>query len=157
MRISIRILPALLAALLPAFVAAAEFSSLEERMSQTEFKASGLDKLSAQELKSLNDWLRIHGLTSDAPVATRGGKKEFYPDEMSRDAIETKIAGTFTGWLGKTQWTMENGQVWQQAESGQRRDWNLTNPTVHLKPMILGSWLMAIDGCGCNVRVQRVK
>ena len=42
---------------------AAEFSSLEERMSQTQFHDAGLDKLSPQELKNLNDWLRGHPAT----------------------------------------------------------------------------------------------
>ena len=157
MRLLYRIAPALLLASLPFLASAAAFSSLEERMSQSDFNAAGLGKLSPDELKLLNDWLRTHGLSADAPVATRGGKPDFYPDEMSRDSVETKMAGQFTGWMGKTQWTMENGQVWQQAESGQRHDWSLNQPTVHIKPMVLGSWLMSVEGCGCNVRVQRVK
>lgn len=136
---------------------AAEFSTLEERMSQSEFKAAGLDRLSAAELKSLNDWLRSHGLGADAPVAIRDGKPDFYPDQFKRETVETRIAGPFTGWLGKTRWTMENGQVWEQAESGRRQDWSLQQPTVHIKPMIMGSWLMSVEGCGCSLRVQRVK
>jgi len=28
---------------------------------------------------------------------------------------------------------------------------------VRIKPMLLGSWLMYVDGCGCSVRVQRIK
>ena len=52
---------------------------------------------------------------------------------------------------------MENGQVWEQAESGRRQEWSLQQPTVRIKPMIMGSWLMSVEGCGCNVRVQRVK
>ncbi|HOV57674.1 MAG TPA: hypothetical protein PLN91_07350 [Rhodanobacteraceae bacterium] len=138
-------------------LAAAPFSTLEERMSQSEFKAAGLERLSPEELKSLNDWLRSHGLTADAPMAMRDGKPDFYPDQFKRETVETRIAGAFTGWLGKTRWTMENGQVWEQAESGRRQEWSLQQPTVRIKPMIMGSWLMSVEGCGCNVRVQRVK
>ena len=44
--------------LITAAASAAEFSSLEERMSQAQFHAAGLDKLSPEELKVLNDWVR---------------------------------------------------------------------------------------------------
>lgn len=135
----------------------AEFSSLEERMSQTEFSAAGLSKLSPDELKTLNEWLRVHGLAPNAPIATGGGGTEFYPNDDARDVVETHIAGHFTGWMGKTVWAMDNGQVWQQAESGLFRDISLDNPAVRLKPMMLGSWLMVIDGCNCSLRVKRIK
>jgi hypothetical protein len=156
MRLTALFCPLILATTLPLAAVAADFSSLEERMSQSEYRAAGLDKLSPEELKSLNEWLRVHGLAPGAPVA-RGKKLEFYPEDNEREVIDTAMAGTFTGWLGKTQWTMANGQVWQQAESGQRQDWSLSNPKVRLKPMLMGSWLMTVEGCGCSLRVSRIK
>ncbi|MBL8296883.1 MAG: hypothetical protein JNN30_00930 [Rhodanobacteraceae bacterium] len=139
---------------------AAEFSTLEERMSGAEFTAAGLDRLSPEQLKSLNDWLRVHGLAPGAPVATggsRNGVPEFYPDDDEREVVEAHIAGRFDGWLGKTTFKLDNGQVWQQAESGMRTDLGLNSPAVRIKPMLLGSWLMYVDGCGCSLRVRRVK
>ncbi|UXI67210.1 hypothetical protein [Tahibacter amnicola] len=137
---------------------AAEFSTLEERMSRKEFDAAGLGRLSAEELKALNDWLRVNGLAPGAPVATgKNRTPEFYPEEAEREVVEAHIAGNLTGWLGKTQFKLDNGQVWQQAESGMRTDLNLANPQVRIKPMLLGSWLMSIDGCNCSLRVRRVK
>src|SRR5207342_2835934 len=47
---------------------AAGFSSLEERMSQSEFHAAGLDKLSPAELNALNEWLRAHNATTTTLV-----------------------------------------------------------------------------------------
>ncbi|HJU37940.1 MAG TPA: hypothetical protein VJ724_00095 [Tahibacter sp.] len=135
---------------------AAEFSTLEERMKQSEFNAAGLGKLTPDELKALNDWLRIHGLAPGAPVA-KGESVEFYPVEKEREAIEARIDGKLTGWLGKTVFRLDNGQVWQQAETSQRSDLGLTNPAVRIKPMLLGSWLMTIEGCGCSLRVKRIK
>lgn len=139
---------------------AVEFSTLEERMSGAEFSAAGLDRLSPEQLKSLNDWLRVHGLAPGAPVAVggaRNGVVEFYPDDNERQPIEANIAGRLDGWLGKTTFKLDNGQVWQQAESGMRTDLGLNSPAVRIKPMLLGSWLMYIDGCGCSLRVKRVK
>jgi hypothetical protein len=46
------------------------FSSLEEQMTGAEFKATGLEKLSADELAALNNWVRGRSLvTLDAPAA----------------------------------------------------------------------------------------
>jgi len=53
--------------------AAAGFSSLEERMSQSEFHAAGLDKLNADELRALDDWLRTHYATTTTYVAVGPG------------------------------------------------------------------------------------
>jgi len=47
---------------------AAGFSSVEERMSQSEFHAAGLDKLSPEELKTLDEWLRTHYATTTTYV-----------------------------------------------------------------------------------------
>ena len=47
---------------------AAGFSSLEERMSQSEFHAAGLDKLSPTELNALNEWLRTHNAAATTLV-----------------------------------------------------------------------------------------
>jgi hypothetical protein len=52
---------------------------------------------------------------------------------------------------------LENGQEWEQAESGSRATGTFDNPAVRIKPMILGSWLMYVEGCGCSVRVKRIK
>jgi len=52
---------------------------------------------------------------------------------------------------------LDNGQEWRQAESGAYDAGKFENPVVHIKPMVLGSWLMYVEGCGCSVRVQRIK
>jgi len=85
------------------------------------------------------------------------GAPVFYPDEGARENIESNIVGTFEGWRGHTVFTLENGQEWAQAESGARDTGKFSNPKVKIKPMLLGSWLMYVDGCGCSVRVKRVK
>lgn len=137
---------------------AVELSSLEERMSQKDFHAAGLNKLDAAELKALNDWLRANSLAPGAPTAVRpGATPEFYPDQLAREMIEGRLQGAFNGWRGKTRFTLQNGQVWEQAESGVKGNVRLDNPAVKIKPMLFGSWLMAVDGCGCSVRVRRLK
>ena len=125
-------------------------------MSQADLRASGLDRLSPEELKYLNEWLRTHGAGS-TQVVTPSGQPVFYPDASARDVVESHIEGLFTGWRGKSVFKLDNGQEWRQAESGAYDAGKFESPAVHIKPMLLGSWLMYVEGCGCSVRVQRVK
>ena len=130
--------------------------SLEERMSQAEFHAAGLDKLSPDELAQLNAWLGAHGGATTKYV-TASGSPVFYPDSTEREAIETHLVGTFEGWRGHTVFTLDNGQQWRQAESGSFSYNAIENAKVKIKPMLLGSWQMYVDNCGCSVRVNRIK
>ena len=134
---------------------AAGFSSLEERMSQQQFHAAGLDKLSPDELKSLDDWLREHYSTTT--YASPNGAPAFYAKDSDRQVIETRIDGKFSGWYGQNVFKLENGQEWTQAESGSYTSGPFDHPKVKVKPMLLGSWLMYVEPCGCSVRVQRTK
>jgi len=139
---------------------AAGFSSLEERMSQKDFQAAGLNKLTPAELKVLDNWLRAHYKTTTT-VTTRyvspSGKPVFYPKENERKTVESRIDGKFYGWRGHTVFTLENGEQWTQAESGRYSIGPYDHPKVKIKPMILGSWLMYVEPCGCSLRVQRTK
>ncbi len=148
-------LPACLALLLATLPAVAQqFSSLEERMSSADFKAAGLDKLTPQELQFLDNWLRTH---QPVKMVSSSGQPVFYPDNAPREKFSTHLVGHFNGWSGHTTFTLDNGQVWQQAESGAYSCPDIDNPEVTIKPMILGSWLMYVQDCNQSVRVQRVK
>ena len=135
---------------------AAEFSSLEERMNQQEFHAAGLDKLSPEELKNLDQWLRTHE-TVTTKLVTPSGAPAFYTSKEEKVAFESHIAGTFRGWYGKSTFTLENGQEWTQAESGQMQSGPYDHPKVKIKPMMVGAWLMYVEPCGCSLRVERTK
>lgn len=137
---------------------AAEPPTLQERMSKEEFHAAELDKLSPEALKRLNDWLAAHATTVTVKeVVTPAGKPVFYPDKAPRERIDSHIAGTFAGWSGKTVFKLENGQEWAQAESGRYGIRGIDHPKVKIEPMMLGSWLMTVAGCECELRVERVK
>jgi len=148
-----------LALFLVAFAAvAAETPSLEERMSKDEFRAAGLDKLSPAELKTLNDWLAGHQPTKIVTKeVTSDGRPVFYPSNVKAEPVSDRINGSFSGWYGKTIFRLENGQEWTQAESGQFSNGKYDHPKVKIKPMLLGSWLMYVEPCGCSVRVERTK
>jgi len=135
---------------------AVSYSSLEERMSQSEMHAAGLDKLSAAELKSLNGWLQLHSVGSLSKV--HHAEEVFYPEESDKVKVDDQIDGKFIGWRGQTIFKLKNGQEWQQAESGSGcTSYSITDPKVIIKPMLLGSWLMYVGNTDCNLRVKRLK
>ena len=105
---------------IPALAFGQQFSSLEERMSSSEFAAAGLDKLSPEELARLNEWLRGNvgraAVTDAPPAADRIGFRE----GTVTGVVSSQIDGEFTGWNGKTKFKLKNGQVWQQIDSDAR-------------------------------------
>ncbi len=166
MKKSLRTLPLLLAlaacGLAHAAADTARFSTLEERMSAADFKKAGLDKLSAQELHFLNEWLRSHvgGLHAGTAAQVVGPANQFgyrRPLEQARETIESTLQGRFSGWDSHTSLTLANGQVWQVSESSSWSCNTTTDPKITIKPMLLGSWLAYIQGCANSVRVQRVR
>ncbi len=127
-------------------------SSLEERMSQSEFHASGLDKLSPDELKTLNAWLHTHASASDS-VADRTG----LPAQESHETIASRIEGAFNGWSGKTVFKLQNGQVWKQMENDTFATPELQSPEVTIAPGMLGGWTLKVSGYNRGLRVQRIR
>ncbi len=148
---------AVVLALLATTASAAGFSSLEERMSQSEFHAAGLDKLSPEELKNLDAWLNAHNASATPIYVTPDGAPVFYPKQSERQTIQSRIDGNFTGWYGHTVFKLENGQEWTQAESGSNDCGKANHPKVKIKPTLLGNWLMYISSCSDSVRVERTK
>lgn len=155
---------ALLAALLAVSVAvsAQQFSSVEERMTGAEFKAAGLDKLSAAELAALNDWLRkeVGAQAATAPTAAPAAvDRRGFIETQDRATIVSRIQGHFTGFTGNTRFVLENGQVWEQHNDGNRLTGvSLTNPQVTLKPSVIGNaWYLQVEGYNTTAKVRRVQ
>lgn len=130
---------------------------LQERMSYAQFKRMGLDKLSPEQLKALNTWLRTHGeqgpsMDAAAPARTRATAPAGKAPANGKD-IHTRIAGTFRGWDSDTVFTLANGQRWQVADDSEMMMHSLDNPKVTLHKGFFGSWLLSVDGTHQSVRV----
>jgi hypothetical protein len=73
-----------------------------------------------------------------------------------REEFSARIVGTFRGWTGRTLFRLDNGQVWQQSESGSYAI-ELDNPEVRLRPKAMGSWMLVLKHNNRGVRVRRVE
>ena len=109
-----------------------------EEMNPEEFKRMGLDKLSPDELKTLNEWLKGYRRAAETKAAAQAteqtreqvkeearaeAKKEFGRNWLTTDKIYSRIQGEFHG-LGKggkkILIVLEDGTVWKQANEQDR-------------------------------------
>lgn len=136
---------------------AQQTDGLQRRMSADEFKAAGLDKLSPQELQSLDGWLSVHAKVKvTTRLVTDTGKPVFYPDQGKRTKIFAHVAGHFEGWSTGKVIKLDNGQTWKQVGDDHPSCMSGENPTAKVKPSLMGSWLMFVNGCNDTVHVERV-
>ena len=138
--------------------------NVEQQMSADEFKAAGLDKLSAQELAALNAWLQRKVVQETAKVvetAKAEGRKEVaeknrgFFDFGSAEAIESNIVGEFKGFAMGRKYTLQNGQVWEQVEAASLAGVRLTDAKVSIKPGLFNNWFMKIEGYNTAAKVRR--
>jgi hypothetical protein len=136
--------------------AADQYVPLQQRMSPEEFKAAGLDKLSAVELQNLDNWLSGHGKVV-TKVVDQSGKPVFYPTTEKAGPVQAHVQGSFNGFTGHTQLTLDNNQVWQQADSTRVSCMASENPKIAIRRSLMGNWMAAVDGCNDTAPITRVK
>lgn len=150
---------ALLMAALPSFAQ----DAIERQMTPEEFKAAGLDKLSAQELARLNAWLNRTLDTATSKAAT-AAKKKVEDDNRgffhfgSAEPVKGRLVGDFRGFGQGREYTLDNGSVWKQVDGATLAGVRLSNPEVTITPGLVGKgWFMAIKGYNTRAKVERVK
>jgi len=153
---------------LPA-LAADGFSSLEEQMTGAEYSATGLDKLTPEELAALNNWIRNHSVaTLDLPRSgsttslgsdetDQRGFENKAISEMGDDPIHSRIKGNFKGWDGSAVFVLENGMIWEQADNDRFFIREVENPEITIEPGMFKSWRLSVDGYTSECRVARVQ
>lgn len=142
---------------------AAAQQRIEQQMSPEQFKATGLDRLSPEQLANLNAWLNGK-LEIETAKAARTAKQEVVEENRgfatfgSSDPITDRISGDFRGFGKGRTYTLDNGQVWEQVDDARLAGARLTNPPVKITPTIIGnSWYLAVEGFNTRAKVQRVK
>lgn len=145
------------------------FSTIEERMTGKEFTAAGLEKLTPEQLESLNNWLRSHSVatletanaSSQGSAGGTSADQRGFENQASRDIsdedIVSAIKGEFSGWTGKTVFELENGMVWKQDEAGTFYMPSTTDAVAVIDKGILNTWNLNVQGYNRTIRVVRVK
>ncbi len=155
--------------LAPTFAAHAQRvveGDLQTQMTTEEFKAAGLEKLSAQELAALNAWLQgkvQQAATSAIEQAREEGRQEVivknrgFFDFGSNEPITSTLAGEFAGFGKGRQYTLENGQVWDQTDDARVSGVRKQSPKVKITPGLMGVWYLQVEGVNTRAKVRRSK
>lgn len=135
----------------------------QQEMTTDEFKAAGLDKLSAEELASLNAWLnRKIGVETERAAAqaedrVKQGARGFLSFGSSEPIVST-IVGEFRGFAKGRNYTLANGQEWEQTDAASLSGVRKTAPAVTLTPSLVGNdWYLRIDGYNSRAKVRRTR
>src|SRR6266571_7561511 len=88
--------------------------SIKEMMSPEEFKASGLNKLSSEELEKLNAWLQGYRETTEK-VTEKKTEKRVARSFFHHEPVVSRVDGSFAGLRGHTVIKFEDGTAWKQA------------------------------------------
>lgn len=139
---------------------------LQQQMTDSEFKAAGLDKLSAAELTTLNNWLQGNverAAASAVEQAREEGRQEVivkhrgFLDFGSREPIESAIAGEFGGFGTGRTFSLENGQQWEQVDGSQLSGARRQSPKVKITPGVMGAWYLQVENFNTRAKVRRIK
>src|SRR5438046_5047273 len=108
----------MLACVEPAGAAPQEMSgNIKEMMSPEEFKAAGLNKLSADEIQRLDAWLQGYRQVTEQAAEKKATARA---SRTKMDLIVSRVDGTFDGLTGRTIIRLDDGTVWKQANADDR-------------------------------------
>ncbi|MFT4729899.1 MAG: hypothetical protein ACI9UN_004420 [Granulosicoccus sp.] len=136
-------------ATLPAL--SADDPNIRELMTTQEFAASGLSRLSNDEMDAINRWLARYTAQDAAEMLNSSPAVS----EIESAGIKSKIDGEFSGWNGPTRFPLKNGQIWE-TRSIRRYNYSAVDPDVEITRNFLGIYRMLIVDTGRSINVRRV-
>lgn len=130
-----------------------DFPGVQELMSEEEFKAAGLDKLSPEERRALDGWLLQYTAT-EAPEMLISSEE--VKEVEAQHVIQANVKQPFTGWEGNTVFYLDNGQVWRQRLDG-RVTYNGDDTAVEIKKNFFGFYKLHHLDSDRSVGVSRIQ
>jgi hypothetical protein len=133
-----------------------EFPGVEKAMTQATYEAAGLQKLDPAERAKLDEFIRNYVAKSNEKVATEAVDKAVKENKVSApEVIQSRIVGPFTGYNGRSTFTLENGQRWAQSQRDTAYFAKIDSPPVVIVKSGFG-YRMYIAGGGA-IRVTLVR
>jgi hypothetical protein len=134
----------------------APFPGVQKAMSSQEYEAAGLSKLDPAERAKLDEFIRNYVTVSNEKVATTAVDKAVKENKVSApEVIQSRIVGPFTGYNGRSTFTLENGQRWAQSQRDTAYFPKIDSPPVVIVKAGFG-YRMHIAGGGA-IRVTLVR
>src|SRR2546421_1286388 len=132
------------------------FPGVQKAMTPEQYEAAGLSKLDAAERAKLDEFIRNYVAVSNEKIATTAVDKAVKENKVSApQVIQSRIVGPFTGYTGRTVFTLENGQRWAQSQFDNAYFPKIDSPPVVIVKSGFG-YRMYIAGGG-NIRVTLIR
>ena len=132
------------------------FPGLQKAMSPEDYEAAGLSKLDPAERAKLDEFIKNYVAVSNEKVATSAVDKAVKENKVSApEVIQSRIVGPFTGYNGRSTFTLENGQRWAQSQRDSAYYPKIDSPPVIIFKKGFG-YRMVIAGGG-EIRVTLVR
>ncbi len=77
--------------------------------------------------------------------------------KIEYSTVESRLAGEFRGWEGRTTFVLENGQRWQSAGESTYVSPPILRPAVKIAPGVLGTFWMTVEGVRQRVKVAIIE
>ena len=90
-----------------------------------------------------------------AKAAEEAAAEEAAEAAARDEPFDAEIVGPFSGWSGKTVFTLSNGQVWRQR-SGSNYRHTAQGQAVAVKKNLMGLWTLTVLSSGRTVGVYRI-
>lgn len=141
--------------------AQATYTPIEQRLSTDQLRATGLERLTPDELSELNRILREQQSAKPDPERTArfgffGADARSTEQKDEPQQIESTIAGDFRGWSSGTLITLANGQVWRVTD-GSLQTKRVTEPKATITRSGMGSHFLKVDGHNARAKITRVR
>ncbi|HVT31558.1 MAG TPA: hypothetical protein VHE32_02865 [Rhodanobacteraceae bacterium] len=140
------VLTAALAACAMTSAHADDHSTLEERMSYKDFTRLGLDKLSPEQLRGLNEWVRTNASGAFCTPAAAAAPNGTTATAATADRIVSRIAGDFVGWEKGTVLKLANGEAWEVRDDEPLIASRENAPAVTIEKGLIGGWRLSVEG-----------
>mgnify|MGYP001557697179 CR=1 FL=1 len=150
------VLTAALAACALTSAHADDTSSLEERMSYKDFTRLGLDKLSPEQLKGLNEWMKAHG-GACPPGAAAVGVAPAAGAAAAGDHYSAKLIGEFKGWEKGTVLRLADGTAWEVRDDEPFIAHSAGSPVITVDKSLIAGWRLSVAGYNEVARVIPAK
>lgn len=130
-----------------------DFPGIQKLMTAEEFARTGLDRLTPEQMRALDDWLVRYTAGEAYVVQTTSEEVRAAVPEFR---LEARIVPPFSGWSGQTLFRLDNGQVWRQRIKG-RYMFSGDDTRVVITRNLLGFYNMTLVNSGRSVGVEPVR
>lgn len=134
------------------------YVNIEQRLTNAQLHETGLDTLSPEQLKKLNQLLdeeaaKVAKIEKQQSVDQPGSQSYIGLEDKP---IKSRLLGTVNGWDIDTIFELENGQKWKVLKGKMKLRKPMESPEIIVVPGIAGRWFLQVDEDLPKARVYRI-